>query len=118
MAFTKPVMAAPMPTPSASVKASTKNDERVIFIRASCFQVESALRPFSTPPYAARCLACQGVRSDAVPVVVGRCSLLVLSAGVGVHPTQKHGAWTHLAVSATFQLVGINRGFTTVRFAG
>jgi hypothetical protein len=42
-----------------------------------------------------------GVRSHAVPVVVGQCSLLLLSDGVGVHPTQRDSAWTVNAGSAT-----------------
>jgi hypothetical protein len=56
-----------------------------------------------------------GVRSQAVPVVDGQCSRLFLCAGVGVHPTHNDSAWTIKAVSATAQLIDINRGLTTVR---
>ena len=38
------------------------------------------LGPFNAP-HAARCVACQGVRSDPVPVArVGECSMPVLTA--------------------------------------
>src|SRR5262245_13878726 len=99
MAFTKPVMAAPMPIPTVSVKASTKNDERVIFMRASCFRWSQYLSPFSSLPMP----PLHGVPRRAFRRGVGRvgqCSLVLLSDGVGVHPAQKEGAWTPLAVAS------------------
>src|SRR5215470_11725719 len=42
---------------------------------------------------------------------------LVLSVGFGVHPTQKHGAWTTWTIYSTAHLVGNDHSLAGIRSA-